>query len=133
MKIRLGFVSNSSSTSYVIAVTRNFQVTKEKAQLFLDECTKDSYYASNDVKDIESAIKKIKEVLEAFCTHEEIWEEEAPIDSIYEFITVFREEVVLIEMESGPEDGRVMNILADKCGNKNFKRIKKLMEQTNEN
>ena len=76
MKIRQGFVSNSSRTSYVIALARNYKATKEQIQKFADGIAKweDEEYT------FEQADKQIKIIVEALCSiaGKCIWEEESP-------------------------------------------------------
>jgi hypothetical protein len=132
MKIRAGFVSNSSSTSYVIAVTRNFKTDQAGMQKFLDACI--SEWDDNEITDLEQADKKIGEIVEALCSHEQIWNTEAPVSHISEFVDTFKDDIVLFAIDGGPEDGKVLNAMADSCKEKTIAKIAKLlMESQNEN
>jgi hypothetical protein len=130
MKIRSGFVSNSSSTSYVIAVTRNFKTDQAGMQKFLDECSR--WSDDDEITNLEQADKKIGEIIEALCSHEQIWTCEAPCSHISEFVDAFKDEIQISSLDGGPDDGKVLNILADNCKDKTMTKLKKLMETQNE-
>lgn len=127
MKIRLGFVSNSSSTSYIVAVTRDFSPVPEKIQEFFDTCNK--YSSSEDVTNLEQAAEKIKVIIEALCKESQIWlDYECPCYHIEDFVSVFREEVQIFTMPSSSDDGKVCNILADSCKEDTMKKLTELMK-----
>jgi hypothetical protein len=130
MKIRSGFVSNSSSTSYVIAVTRNFKTDQAGMQRFLDTCNEWSDY---EIKDLEQADAKMGEIIDALCSNEEIWTCEAPVPYISEFVDTFKDDIVLFAIDGGPDDGKVLNAFADSCKDKTIDKLKKIMESQNEN
>lgn len=65
MKIRTGFVSNSSSTSFVIALTRDFRATPEQLEKFIDECK--GYEEDAVAMTPEQATKAIEGIVEELC------------------------------------------------------------------
>ncbi len=131
MKIRKGFVSNSSSTSYVIAVTRNFKPSPDKMQEFLDRCNQ--YSKSDMVVDIESAEKQIEAIVEDLCNRSQIWQDhDEPAEHMSDFVDIFEDEVQLFAIDSGSEDGKFLNVLADSCKDETMKKLTKLMKAQNE-
>ncbi len=125
MKVRSGFVSNSSSTSYVIAVTREFKATPEQIQAFYDRCNK--YSEDDDVTDLDKAEKQMAEIVEVLCLNEDIWLGEAPSPNISNFVTACKDDVILTSLDGGPEDDTICNIFADKCKDKTIEKMKKLI------
>lgn len=131
MKIRTGFVSNSSSTSYVIALTRDFKTTQTKMQEFVDSCNK--YMNEKSWITLEQADKAVGKIIEVLCTNGEIWDEhDNPPEYIRNFVGVFGDEFGVVDIDGGPEDGKYINLFADDCKAENIKMFKRLIEKTNE-
>lgn len=130
MKIRLGFVSNSSSTSYVIALARNYKATKEQIQKFTDRIAnwEDEEYTS------EQADKQIKTIVDALCSTAGkcIWIEDSPVQYLDEFINILEDDYILGKIDVSSEAGQVTNILADGNREKVAAKIKKMMEAIDE-
>lgn len=129
MKIRSGFISNSSSTSYVIAVTRDFQPTDEQVKKFVERYN--AWEKDEDDLSIESGKEQIVKIVDRICREEEVWtspEYDDKKDPLPKGIDVFEEifeELHLVCMDGGPEDGRIINVLADKCKDKVVAQLKK--------
>lgn len=131
MKIRLGFVSNSSSTSYVVALTRDFKTTQDKMQEFLD--SRNKYTNEENWITLEQADKEVGKIVDALCTQGIIWEEyDSPPEYVRDFVKVFREDIRVVDIDGGPEDGKYINLFADDCKAENMKMFKKLMETHDE-
>jgi len=131
MKIRAGFVSNSSSTSYVIALTRDFKVTQDHIQRFTDEIKS---YKDEDYT-IEQATNQIGLTIEALCSvaGREMWEEHSPVQYLGEFINIFRSDFIILAMfDCSSEDGKIINILAGGLGDERVAKLKAIMENLNE-
>ena len=129
MKIRLGFVSNSSSTSYVIALTRDFKTTQDKVQKFMDLCDE---WANVEITSLEQADEVIGRIVEALCSQSYIWLEESSVENLSEFINVFGDEIIIGAVDVSSESGSVSNIMADSCKEETMKKLKKLVETKNE-
>ncbi len=131
MKIRLGFVSNSSSTSYVIALARNYKATKEQIQKFADGIAnwEDEEYS------FEQADEQIKTIVEALCSTEGkcMWLEDSPVQYLDEFIDMLEDDYILGTVDVSSEAGQVTNVLADGNREKVAAKVKKMMESLDEN
>lgn len=126
MKLRNGFVSNSSSSSYIIAVTRDFQPTDEQIENFKNEFDED--LTSDEAK------KVMLHIIERMCQEEELWtgyDADAP-NGWWEFLRICKE-VVITTSETGPDDGRCINVLADSCIDKTTAQMDKIRKLNNEN
>lgn len=134
MKIRTGFVSNSSSTSYVIAVTRDFisLMTEERKQEFMKEW---NYWADKKVETIEQLEEKIKIVLDFLCEGDgRVWTGDGEIPEGLYAIGHGLKEVLIAATDLGPADGDWWtNILADDVKEKSLEQMKLLSEIPNEN
>jgi len=123
MKIRAGFVSNSSSTSYVVAIDRNFRTTQEKMQEFLDEVQGWEV----DCDTLEEADEIVGRIIEELCSDGEVFIDHEGPDGIESFLKVFNE--ITIEcVDVGPEDGRCVNILSDKDREMSIKQLRQIVE-----
>ncbi len=130
MKIRLGFVSNSSSTSYVIALARNYQATKEQIQKFADGIAN----WEGEEYTFEDADKQIKTTVEALCSTEGkcMWLDDSPVQYLEEFIGMLDDDYILGTIDVSSDAGQVTNILADGNREKVARKVKKMMEALDE-
>lgn len=125
MKIRNGFVSNSSSSSFVVLLKKDIQHNlKEKVRTFLKETFSDFDNEENIVNDIYNKIEmSISSGREIYEDGSEYYKE---INS-YNFETIrdFFEEngLILAEIDTGSDRG-VIKIL----GVKDYENIRKFME-----
>lgn len=122
MKIRLGFVSNSSSTSYVIALTRDFKPTPEQLDKFIEDC------GDLDTKlTPEQAIKSINKIVEALCSRGEwSWVDyNIEIDNFSPFMWACEDSFLISEIDGGHGCDSLANILADDLKEKTLKFITK--------
>ena len=106
MKIRNGFVSNSSSSSFVILLPENFDIETIDFQKVVDSL---DYCDSNS--------EDVKESLKSLIKNKALWNEESydTVDALHEILKPY----IIAEVDGGPDEGKI--ILADR------KRIKKIL------
>lgn len=125
MKIRIGFVSNSSSTSYVIAITRDFKLSDEQKQLLGDYYNE--YEDEKDQITIEQIEKLFQKTLEKLCSSSQVWKDDTPLfDSM---IRTLKEKIVLAEIDGSPDEGCCVNVLSDKNKDDFIAKMQKLLPQ----
>jgi len=131
MKIRLGFVSNSSSTSYVIALTRDFKATPEQLEKFISECQEYNY--EEDAEGVamtpmtpEQAAKAISEIVEEICKCGEWswYDGDIEIDNFTPFMYACSDDFEICAVDGGHGCDSLVNILADDLKDKTNKFIK---------
>ena len=121
MKLRTGFVSNSSSSSFVIAITRDYVFSPEIKEKMYNEYI--NYWEEEEVS-MEQFDNLLKEGLNELCSGNGIiWEEDS--SSITSTILAELEDVVIASVDVGPDAGSTTNIFADN-------RIKKVKKQLQE-
>jgi len=117
MKIRLGFVSNSSSTSFVIALTRDFKATPEQLEKFIKECQEYNYEedAKGKAMTSEQATKTIAEIVEELCKNGEwSWcDGDIEIENFHPFMWACGDSVEICAVDGGHGCDSLANILAD--------------------
>ncbi len=122
MKLRLGFVSNSSSTSYVIALSRDIEVTPEKLANFLEECNQ---YLDEDEKRMtsEEGKKAISKAIKDLCSQGEFswYDGDIEIEHFHQFMQTFEDEIEICATDGGHGCDSLCNILADDMINKTVK------------
>ncbi|MHA1468961.1 MAG: hypothetical protein ACTSSP_00215 [Candidatus Asgardarchaeia archaeon] len=129
MKIRIGFVSNSSSTSYVLAVTRNFKLTDEKRKELFEEHV--DWSGEEDIT-IDQIDGYFQDIIERLCSSGEVYEDDDEPPLFYPFITVFEDEILFTTIEAGPGQGVHINLLSDKEIEKTLKKMKKIISENDE-
>jgi hypothetical protein len=140
MKYRDGFVSNSSSTSFVIAVARDFSPTEEQIKKFTE-----NYNEYNEYNEEAISLETGKEIIDAIVNHlcsSEIPDFEVCLSSpdgedenyitLDRFLNIFREVILKTEDMGGSGQDMCVNILADLCINKVKSALKKQMETYHE-
>ena len=119
MKIRMGFVSNSSSTSYVIALTRDFKATPEQLEKFIDECK--GYEEDAVAMTPEQATETITNIVEAlcetgswsWCDSYDINESDERLEHLHPFRWACGDSFDISEVDGGHGSNFLHNILAD--------------------
>jgi hypothetical protein len=122
MKFRSGFVSNSSSSSFVYLFPDDFDVNKIDWEKFdftdyaAEACYDDAAEVEDDGNPVEAGSEEnmkadIVKGLKKFFKEKELWYEED--GSICTAIEMLFSDYVIAEIDGGPEDGKV--ILADKA------------------
>ena len=126
----MGFVSNSSSTSFVIALTRDFKATPEQLEKFIDECK--GYEEDAVAMTPEQATKTIAGIVEELCkTGDWSWSDgyciSDQVDNMEHFHN-FRwscgDSFLIGESDGGHGCDFLHNILADDLKDKTAKFIK---------
>lgn len=133
MKIRIGFVSNSSSTSYVIAVTRDFVPSDKGLAEFIND-TED--YDTDKKMSVEEAKEHLANLIETLCVngvwsaYDGDWSDgEHSVEHLSTFIYSFREEILISEADGGHGCDFLHNILADDLKEKTLKRALPLLNE----
>jgi hypothetical protein len=95
MKIRNGFVSNSSSSSFVILLPKNFDINTIDFEAELEKCEYD-----------ETDAERVKEAMEEFIKNGELWEQESyeEVDIIHNILKKY----VVTSFDGGPDDGKIV-------------------------
>ncbi len=108
MKIRAGFVSNSSSSSFVVILPSNFMETIKFEELFKKE----------------NKINKFKKFLDKFIKDEGYWRDydndDEEEDDFYEILSDLINPYIITDIEGGPDNGDKIVVL-------NHEEIKKLL------
>lgn len=135
MKIRLGFVSNSSSTSYVIALTRDFIPSEKDLLEFIDE-TGDLY--TDKKMSVKEAKEYITNLVESLCivgdwsAYDGDWSANGSnSEYLSQFLHSFSDDIKISEADAGHGCDFLHNILADDLRDKTIKLITE--ENENEN
>ena len=120
MKIRLGFVSNSSSSSYIVAIPDNFKIDDKE----LNEWAENMLQDYRKIKTIDKAIKCIKDNLNELKNDGNLYSNDTPgFCAIQE---ILEQKGFIIDYLNGAADGQdiIMNVGCDKT----LKKIRKIME-----
>ena len=137
MKLRLGFVSNSSSTSYVVALTRDFKATPEQLETFIKDCKgyeEDSVPMTN-----EEATETVAKIVEELCKQGEwswgdgysISEQSENMEHYHDFFFSCGDSFSIADADGGHGGDFLINILADNVKDKTKKLVAgKLNEDT---
>ena len=108
MKVRNGFVSNSSSSSYVILLPEEFNVNEIDLTKF--------DFESDWYEDEEIDFDDIKQTLNDLITDKEIWQEDS---TNYYYVLKIVEDYTIAEVDVSSEGGTI--ILAD------YKKVKNII------
>lgn len=131
MKVRNGFVSNSSSTSHIVILSRNFKLSDEQVKEF---CERYNNWG-DEVLTPEQAEVRANEIIDRICSQKETWTcyegygEENPPAGTQIFLEVFEELIEIASMDTGPESGLCINIFADECRDKNIDKLHKIIQK----
>lgn len=99
MKIRNGFVSNSSSSSFVLLLPLNYDLTIEEIQHEMDEISKkDKWYRKPDPEKVLYQFKKLKK-------YKSIGQDDnyESYDTLIQILDPF----IIATVEGGPDDGSI--------------------------
>ena len=94
MKIRNGFVSNSSSSSFIMLIPESFNVDEFDFSKF----EKDMGYEETDEDSVKDTFKEM--VKDGYLYSEDSWKN-------YSLITQIFSDFVITSIETGPDDGSI--------------------------
>lgn len=121
MKIRNGFVSNSSSSSYIVCVPKSFEIDEKE----LSEWAEDMMYDyKRKLRTITNAKKCIKDNLDKLKKSGELWSDKNP--AFYVIQNILIKSDFIIEQCSGAAGwpDSIRNVGCDKT----LEKIRKIME-----
>ena len=129
MKLRLGFVSNSSSTSYVIALSRDFKATPEQLEKFIKNCK--GYDEDSVAMTDEEGAETIAEIVEELCKQGEwSWgdgygmnEQSENMEHYHDFFFACGDSFRIADADGGHGGDFLINILADNNKDKTLKLV----------
>ena len=119
MRIRTNFVSNSSSTSYIIAVTRDFVPAEEQLKEFWERLEEERECTLAEAQGI------LNNLINELCTYNQVWEEDGP-EGIFHF-DIFAQELVIATVDGAPDCGAYVNVLSDSNKEKFMGQMKRIM------
>lgn len=105
MKIRNGFVSNSSSSSFVILLPKGFDMETVKYEDFVG---KDSYS--------EATVESVKKAMKKFLKDKEFWGEDAGYEEMDVLCDILKPYIVTT-IDGGPDESKMI-LLSNKKVNK---------------
>jgi hypothetical protein len=108
MKFRHGFVSNSSSTSFVVLVPENFELTKDMISAGI-EYTKGN--RSGTGRRIHINAKDVTDAYDMLISKKALWSQGYNGSEYfipYDAIEYILRDYVIAQMDTGPEDGRII-------------------------
>ena len=105
MKTRTGFVSNSSSTSFIVAIPKNMEITEEDRKKISD----DVYFDTEDEKFFNDVFP---EAFEELKRGKIIYQYDE--SKIYYWLSILAKNrrIVLCDINAGPEDGFIVNAMS---------------------
>jgi hypothetical protein len=121
MKIRQGFVSNSSSSSFVVYVPKNFELTDEIMEIAIntaDEIDIDDENELNTFK--ENVVYAIDSLKSGKSIHEYDIDYDV-FNSVYEILE--KNNLIVTSINGGPDDGKIVGLSETK--------VKQIMEKFN--
>ena len=135
MKIRQGFVSNSSSTSFILAIARNFKLPEEFKEALVREYTE--YCWGDGIGEPPTADEIVEEAVNILCSKEATWQEDcAPSVTALAHIITDDNELAKIHYITGLDTdsggGQYINVLCDKEREGFLAQMKIILEKENE-
>lgn len=136
MKIRNGFVSNSSSTSFILAIARNFELPEELKEKLVEEYKE--YCWGDGMGEPPTADEIVEEAVNILCSKEATWQEDcsASVTALVHIVTNDKELAkvyYITELDAGPDEGQYINVLCDKERKGFLTQMKIILEKENEN
>jgi len=122
MKIRNGFVSNSSSTSFIVAIPKNMEITEEDR-----EKLSNNIYFKKENKD--SINRFLTEAFEKVKIGEVIYQYNESEGYYWLSVLAKNRRIILCDVNSGPEDGFIVNAMSPE----NVPILRKALEEKDEN
>jgi hypothetical protein len=110
MKSRKGFISNSSSSSFIVLLPKDFKIEDIDLSKYKEEA--ENQWGCDE--------ECIKQDLEKLLKEKEVWDESSETNG---FLNRVLEDYVILELNDGPDSGRV--ILLEE---KSIDKIKTILE-----
>lgn len=132
----MGFVSNSSSTSFVIALTRDFKATPEQLEKFIDECKgyEEDAVAMTPEKATETITGIVEELCKvgdwSWCDSYDIEGQVENMENFHNFRFTCGDSFIISEADGGHGCDFMHNILADDLKDKTLELMKEKNEDT---
>lgn len=138
MKIRKGFVSNSSSSSYIIALTRDFKITTLLKEKILGEFYDMNYYNQEEELADDVVEAMIKEAINQLCSRNQIYKEECSYGGVSKMVPAvvhaLKDEIVITTVDNRPDAESYCNVLSDNKRKEFLTKISDILEkEKNEN
>jgi len=123
MKIRQGFVSNSSSSSFVIAVPRDFEITDDIVTKLKEEVNKYSWRDDDWTED--KIREQLPKTIDELCSGDGLFADYyGPMTPELGFELAKVADLIIASFEGGPDEGQTVNILADDNKESTLRKIK---------
>lgn len=127
MKIRKGFVSNSSSSSFVVAITRDFKLTDEEVELFREGY--EEYHGDPCEFSDEQIHEIVAEIIDKSCREGMVYDQDC--SNIYAFEHALDDSYILANISAGCEEGGMVNLLKDKDKDAVLATMKTVIQRNN--
>jgi|WetSurSiteA1Bulk_404760.scaffolds.fasta_scaffold00030_21 hypothetical protein len=128
MIIQLDFITNSSSTSYVAIIPKNFIVIEKDVESIIEnEFGGQEYYDEGNT--LEETFNNIRTAVERLKEEEELWAEDCGFENhqiVHELLD--RYGLIMADFESGPDSGLIIPI-TQKTTDKAIKTYEKMTKK----
>ena len=115
MKIRQGFVSNSSSSSFVVLIPTNFELNDSDIDKFIQNAEDLAIDDEESVFEFKTKVFSSIEDLNLGCT---IYQQDIDSDIFNNLYEYFKEnDMIITSVESGPDEDKIISVTEFKIKN----------------